>query len=105
MTVDEEKNYSETYIVWNDDINLVGAVIPSNNGRASVSGTIKFKNGGKISISSQPDDCKKLHERLMFVCQYIAKFYGTNVVCRKRRIASSVNEISFLSGEGHHVLN
>ena len=105
MLVDEEKNYSEIYIVWNEDINLVGTLIPSNNGRAAVCGTIKFKNGKKLSISSQPDHCEKLHERLMSVCRCIAKFYGTNVICRKRRIAGSVNETSLLLRKEHHLLN
>ena len=45
MLADNENSYTETYIVWNDDINLVGALIPRTNGRSTVCGTIKFKNG------------------------------------------------------------
>ena len=39
MLADPENSYAETYIVWNDDINLVGALIPRNNGRSTVCGT------------------------------------------------------------------
>jgi len=105
MLADTENSYTETYIVWNDDINLVGALIPRANGRSTVCGTIKFKNGKKLSISSQPYNCKILHERLMLVCRCIAKFYGTNVIYRRRRMAGSVNDTSALLRKEHHWFN
>jgi hypothetical protein len=105
MLADAEKSYSETFIIWNDAINLVAALIPSNKGRAAACGTIKFKNGEKLFFSSQPDDCAISHERLIFVCRCIAKFYGTNVIRRKYRITDSVNESSVLLRKEHHLLN
>ena len=52
MLTEPQMGFSETFLVWNDNINLIGAVIPSNKGRASVCGTIRFKNGEKLSFSS-----------------------------------------------------
>jgi hypothetical protein len=68
------KSFSKTFIVWNDYINLVGALIPSNKGGASVCGTIRFKNGEKLSFSCKSGDSKILHQKLMSLCQSIAKF-------------------------------
>jgi len=64
MLTEPRKSFSETFIVWNDYINLVGALIPSNKGRASVRGTIRFKNGEKLSFSYKSRPGKK-SERLI----------------------------------------
>ena len=92
MLPEQRNNFSETFIVWNENINLVGSIIPSNKGSASIYGTIKFKNGEKLSFSSQSDDSKILHQKFMFLCQFIANFYGTNVFHRKNRVAKTANE-------------
>ncbi|MEX1346190.1 MAG: hypothetical protein AB1Z31_00530 [Desulfobacterales bacterium] len=92
MLIKSRMSFSKTFIVWNDSINLVGALVPSNKGRASVCGTIKFKNGKKLSFSCKSGDSKILHQKLMSLCQSIANFYGTKVICRKDRVADSVNE-------------
>ncbi len=105
MLADADKRYSETFIVWNENINLVGALIPSNRGKAAVCGTIKFKNGKKLSFSSQPDDCEISHGRLMFLCRSIAKFYGTNVIRRKYSLAANAYETSVPLRKEHHLLN
>lgn len=96
MLADAEKSYPETFIVWNDDINLISALIPSEEGKATVSGTIKFKDGQKLSFSSKQDDREILHERLVSVCQQIAKFYRTNVIRKKDSGAGSSSESSVL---------
>jgi hypothetical protein len=105
MLTKPRKSFSKTFIVWNDYINLVGALIPSNKGRASVCGTIRFKNGEKLSFSSDSGDSKILHKKLMSLCHSIAKFYGTKVIYRKERVADSVNETSGLFKEEHPLLN
>ena len=92
MLTEQRKNFSETFIVWNDNINLVGSIIPINKGIASIYGTIKFKNGEKLSFSSKSNNCKILHQKLMSLCQIIAKFYGTNVIHKKECVADSINE-------------
>ncbi len=104
MLADAAKSYSETFIVWNDDINFVGAVVPFNTGKAAVCGTVNFKNGEKLSFSSQPDDCEKLLEQLMSLCLSIATIYGTNVIRRKYPMMDSVNETSVLIKAEHHLL-
>jgi hypothetical protein len=53
MLAEKRKRFSETFIVWSDKINLVGSIIPSNKGKASILGKIKFKNGEKLSFSSK----------------------------------------------------
>jgi hypothetical protein len=58
MLTEPRKSFSETFIVWNDYINLVGALFPSNKGRASVRGTIRFKKW--YSISSRRSFSNKL---------------------------------------------
>lgn len=95
----------KTFIVWNDYINLVGALIPSNKGRASVCGAIRFKNGENLSFSCKSGDSKILHQKLLSLCQSIAKFYGTKVICRKDRVADSVNETFGLSEMDPSLLN
>jgi hypothetical protein len=105
MLTEPQKNFSETFIVWNDYINLVGALIPSNKGRASVRGTIRFKNGEKLSFSSKTDDCKILHQKFMSLCQFIAKLYGTYVIHRKGCVADSINEASFILKKESPLLN
>jgi hypothetical protein len=105
MLTETGKSFCETFIVWNDNINLVGALIPSNKGRASVSGMIRFKNGERLSFSYKSDDRKIVHQKLMSLCQFIAKFYGTNVVHRKDCAADSVDATSSLLRKGHQLLN
>jgi hypothetical protein len=105
MLIEPRKSSSETFIVWNEYINLVGAFIPSNTGRASVCGTIRFKNGKKLSFSSTSDDCIILHQKIMFICQFIAKIYGTNVIHRKDCSADFENETSVLLKKESHFLN
>ena len=105
MLTKPRKSLSNTFIVWNDYINLVGALIPSNKGRASVCGTIRFKNGEKLSFSYKSGDRKILHQKLMSLCQSIAKFYGTKVIYRKDHVADSVNETSVLFEKEHPLLN
>lgn len=92
MLTKPRENFSKTFIVWNDYINLVGALIPSNKGRASVCGTIRFKNGENLSFSCKSGDSNSLHQKLLSLCQSIAKFYGTKVIYRKDHVADSVNE-------------
>jgi len=105
MVSDTKKLFSETFIVWNDEINLVGALIPLMNGRATICGTIKFKNGKNLAISAQPEDCKILHKRLLYACRCIAKFYGTDVIYRRRRMPDSSDESSALFRREHHLYN
>lgn len=81
MSANTEKCFSETFIVWNDEINLVAALIPSKNGQAAICGTARFKNGKQLAIFSRPDDYKILHKRLVCACRWIADLYGTHVVC------------------------
>ncbi|CAB1063228.1 hypothetical protein D1BOALGB6SA_8011 [Olavius sp. associated proteobacterium Delta 1] len=38
MLTEQLRSFSETFIVCNDNINLVGSIIPSNKGRASING-------------------------------------------------------------------
>lgn len=92
MLAEPRMDFSETFLVWNDNINLIGSLIPSNKGRASLCGTIRFKNGEKLSFSSKLDDSEILHQKFMSLCQFIAKFYGTNLIHRKNRISDSVND-------------
>ena len=105
MLAKVERSYSETFIVWNDDINLIGAFIPSDKGKTVACGTIKFKNGTRLSFSSQPDDCEILYERFMFIFRFIANFYGTNIIRRKERIADTVIANSALLRKEHHMFN
>ncbi len=91
-----EKKSSETFIVWNDDINLVGALISSKNGSASASGTIKFKNGKKIAFFSEMGNRDILHQRLTRVCRHIAEFYNTNVIRSKDNKVEATNDTSVL---------
>jgi hypothetical protein len=86
-------------------INLIGALIPSNKGSASDCGTIRFKNGEKLSFSSKSDDCEILHQKFMSLCQFIAKFYSTNVIHRKDRIADSESKPSVLLKNEYPLLN
>jgi hypothetical protein len=37
MSANTEKRFSETFIVWDDEINLVAALIPSENGQSAIS--------------------------------------------------------------------
>ena len=73
--------------------------MPSNQGKASVCGTIQFKNGKIISFSSDQEDHDILHQRLTLVCQQIAKFYGTKVIRGKNGIAASENQTPVLLKE------
>jgi hypothetical protein len=83
MVSDARKSFTETFIVWDDEINLVAALIPSKNGQATIRGTARFKNGKQLAMFSQPDDCKILYQRLVYACRWIADIYGTQVVCSR----------------------
>jgi hypothetical protein len=83
MVLDAMKSFSETFIVWDDEINLVAALIPSKNGQAVICGMAKFKNGKQLAMFSQPDDYKVLYKRLVVACRWIADLYGTQVVCSR----------------------
>ena len=105
MLAEPQMGFSETFLVWNDNVNLIGALIPSNKGKASVCGTVRFENGEKLSFSSKSDDWEILHQKFMSLCQVIAKFYGTNVIHRKGRIANSVKKTPALFTTEHPLLN
>ena len=81
MMSDARKGFSETFIVWDDEINLVAALIPSKNGQAAICGMAKFTNGKQLAMFSQPDDYEILYKRLVVACRWIADLYGTHVVC------------------------
>ena len=83
MALDAGKSFSETFIVWDEEINLVAALIPSKNGQAAISGMAKFRSGKQLAIFSPPDDYKILQKRLMLACRWIAGLYGTHVVCSR----------------------
>ena len=104
MLGDPRMDYLDTFLVWNDNINFVGTLVPSNNGKASVRGTIRFKNGEKLTFSSKSDDCTIWHQKLMSLCQFIAEFYGTKVIHRRNPVADSANEASVFLKE-HPLLN
>lgn len=105
MSTDEEKSYSEIFVVWNDLINLVGRLIPVNKGRAAVHGTVKFKNDENLSFSSPPADYDILRKRFMFLCRFVAKLYGTNVIHRKMGLTNSEQNNFLLLSKDHHLLN
>jgi hypothetical protein len=94
MFTEPPKSYSETFVVWNDKINLIGACIPLDKGKASVCGTVRFKDGEKVSFYSKSCDCELLHRKLISLCRFVAKFYGTNVTCRKSCVENSTDETS-----------
>ena len=81
MMSDARKGFSETFIVWDDEINLVTALIPSKNGQAAICGMAKFTNGKQLAMFSQPDDYEILYKRLVVACRWIADLYGMHVVC------------------------
>jgi hypothetical protein len=83
MVSDAGNNFSDTFIVWNDEINLVAALIPFKNGQAGICGTAKFKNGEQLAMFSRPDDYEILHKRIVVACRWIADLYGTHVVCSR----------------------
>jgi hypothetical protein len=96
MLANAEKSRAETFIVWNDNINLVGSIFPSDEGKASVCGTIRFKNGERLSFSCKQENPEVLHQKLTTVCREIAKFYRTNLIRRKDSSATSLKETSDL---------
>ena len=96
MLTNAEEARTETFIVWNDHINLVGAIIPSGEGKASARGTIRFKNGETLSFSCKHENPEVLHQKLTTVCRQIAKLYRTNLIRRKDSSAASLNETSAL---------
>jgi hypothetical protein len=102
---DAKKSHSETFIVWNDSIMMVGSFIPDNEGKATVCGTINFKTGGKLSFSSQQDDRKTSRDGLMLLCRFVAKLYGATDILRKIHMSDSPNENAALLKKGRHLLN
>jgi hypothetical protein len=96
MPANAERSRTETFIVWNDYINLVGAIIPSDEGKASVRGTIRFKNGERLSFSCKHENPEVLQQKLTTVCRQIAKFYRTNLIRRKNKSATSLRQTSTL---------
>ena len=94
--------FSETYLIWNGNINFVGAIIPTPEGRAKISGSVVFSKKKEISFSSPQDDPGILHEKLMSICQFLAKFYKAEIYYRKNRIQSHENDLSsFLTETGY----
>jgi hypothetical protein len=81
MLANTEKRFSETFIVWDDEIILVASLVPAKNGHAAVCGMARFKNGKQLAMFSQPDDYEILYKRLVFACRWVADLYGTHVVC------------------------
>ena len=81
MVSDAGKSYSETFIVWDEEINLVACLIPSKNGQTTICGMARFKNGKQLAMFSRPDEYQILHKRLVVACRWVADLYGTHVVC------------------------
>jgi hypothetical protein len=105
MPANAEKSRTETFIVWNDYIHLIGAIILSGEGKASARGMIRFKNGERLSFSCKQENPEVLHQKLTTVCRQIAKFYRTNLIRRKDSDTASVNESSVLLNNLTPLLN
>lgn len=105
MLANAEKSCTETFIVWNDYIKLIGAIVPSGEGKASVRGTIRLKNGEILSFSCKQENPEVLQQKLTTVCRQIAKFYRTNLIRRKDSKTASVNESSVLLNSLTPLLN
>ena len=83
MQPDERECYSETFIIWNDEINLIGTLRPTTEGTAEICGSIKFRSGKHLSFFSPPDECRALRRRFLSICHCIAQFYNADVIGRK----------------------
>ena len=83
MQSDQEEGYSETFIIWNDEINLIGTLKPTVEGSAEICGSIKFRSGKRLSFISPPDECGALRKRFSSICRCIAQFYNTEVIRKK----------------------
>jgi hypothetical protein len=105
MPANAEKSSTETFIVWNDYINLIGAIVPSGEGKVSLRGTIRFKNGESLSFSCKQENPEVLQQKLTTVCRQIAKFYRTNLIRRKDNNTGSVNESSVVLNNLTPLLN
>ena len=93
MLSESGKQYSETFLIWNENINFVGAVIPTPEGRAKISGSVIFKKNKELSFSSPKDDPHVLHEKLLSICHFLAAFYKAEILYRKIRFKSQENNI------------
>ena len=105
MQSDEGETYAETFIIWNDDINLIGTLKPSNEEISEICGSIKFRNGKNLSFISPPADRRALRKRFVSLCRCIARFYGTEVIHSKSLPADMLDEAFLFSHKNHHSLN
>ncbi len=71
MLTAPKKNISETFLIWNEDINFVGGLISSPEGSAKICGRVVFKNDSEVLFSSQTGDRRVLHQKLVSTCQFI----------------------------------
>ena len=96
MLSESVNHFSETFLIWNEKINFVGAVIPTPEGRAKISGSVIFRKKEELLFSSPKDDPDVLHEKLLSICQFLAKFYQAEIFYRKIRLTGQENIIDSL---------
>ena len=105
MLSESGKHFSETFLIWNEKINFVGAVIPTPEGRAKISGSVIFRKNKELLFSSPKDDPDVLHQKLISICQFLAKFYRTEILYRKIRFQSPKNDTDSLMTKIGYFLN
>ena len=105
MLSDSGEHFSETFLIWNEKINFIGAIIPTPEGRAKISGSVIFRKNKELSFSSPKDDPDVLHEKLISICQFLAAFYRTKIFYRKIRFKGQKNNIDSLMTKTGYFLN
>ena len=104
MLSESGKHFSETFLIWNEKINFVGAVIPTPEGRAKISGSVIFRKNKELLFSSPKDDPEVLHEKLISICQFLATFYSADIFYRKSRFKGHENDnYSPMTKVGYHL--
>ena len=104
MLSESGKPFSETFLIWNENINFVGALIPTPEGRAKISGSVIFRKDTELLFSSPKDDPDVLHAKLISICQFLATFYRADIFYRKSRFKGQENDnYSLMTKVGYHL--
>jgi hypothetical protein len=105
MASSNHEGIEEVFVIQANAIDFFAALVKAKPGKSGVHGKIRFQDGKRWYFHYPAGERAAVRNRLLTVCEAIAKFYGTNVFCQKFDGTIGYGEFIHLLREAKHTLN
>lgn len=79
----DQEGIEEVFAIQTDAIDFFGALIREKGGKSIVHGRIRFQDGMRWYFHYPAGERAVVRNRLLIVCEAIARFYGADIFCQK----------------------